>query len=77
MDWKYTLQETQIFTGTTILLFTDGLTEAEDANHAQFQMDRVNEVAAQTLVPQQHYPRPILDQMTFTSLLLVLSRVTI
>ena len=45
MDWKYTLQETQIFTGTTILLFTDGLTEAEDANHAQFQMDRVNEVA--------------------------------
>ena len=64
MDWKYTLQETQIFTGTTILLFTDGLTEAEDANHAQFQMDRVNEVAAQTLVNQQHEPRQIIDQMT-------------
>ena len=64
MDWKYTLQETQIFTGTTILLFTDGLTEAEDANHAQFQMERVNEVAIQALANQQHEPRQLIDQMT-------------
>ena len=27
-EWEYTLQEAQIYSGTTILLFTDGLTEA-------------------------------------------------
>lgn len=64
MDWKYTLQEARIFTGTTILLFTDGLTEAENANHAQFQMERVNEVAIQALANQQHEPRQLIDQMT-------------
>jgi sigma-B regulation protein RsbU (phosphoserine phosphatase) len=44
--WKYSLQEAHIFTGTTIFLFTDGLTEAMDANNAQFQMERIKEVLA-------------------------------
>ena len=31
-DWDYTLQEAQIYTNTTIFLFTDGLTEATSAD---------------------------------------------
>ena len=63
-SWKYTLQETQIFTGTTIFLFTDGLTEAEDATHALFKMERVNEVAKQALANHQEEPRQLIAVMT-------------
>ncbi|UKK50748.1 SpoIIE family protein phosphatase [Prevotella sp. E13-17] len=63
-DWKYSLQETQIFTGTTIFLFTDGLTEAENANHDLFRMERVNKVAAEALAHQQHEPKQLIDMMT-------------
>ena len=62
--WKYTLQEAHIFTGTTILLFTDGLTEAMDANQEQFEMGRVNDVAAQALAHGQHDPHKLISQMT-------------
>ena len=62
--WKYSLQETQIFTGTTIFLFTDGLTEAMNANYEQFQMERVNDVATQTLSQQQQEPRQFIARMT-------------
>ena len=63
-QWKFSLQEAQIFTGTTIFLFTDGLTEAMNANKAQFQMERVNEVAARALDNRQHEPRQLIEQMT-------------
>ena len=63
-SWKYTLQETQIFTGTTIFLFTDGLTEAEDSTHALFKMERVNEVAKQALANHQEEPRQLIAVMT-------------
>ena len=63
-DWDYTLQEAQIFTGTTIFLYTDGLTEAEDATHAQFQMQRVNDVANQALAQGQQEPKQIIGLMT-------------
>ena len=62
--WKYTLQEAHIFTGTTIFLFTDGLTEAENINHAQFQMERVNEVAGQALAQQMQEPKELIGSMT-------------
>ena len=62
--WKYTLQEAHIFTGTTIFLFTDGLTEAEDINHAQFQMERVHEVAGQALAQQMQEPKELIGSMT-------------
>jgi sigma-B regulation protein RsbU (phosphoserine phosphatase) len=62
--WKYSLQEAQIFTGTTIFLFTDGLTEAMDAKKALFQMDRVNEVAVRALANQKQEPRQLISQMT-------------
>lgn len=62
-QWKYTLQEAHIFTGTTIFLFTDGLTEAEDINHAQFQMERVHEVAGQALAQQMQEPKELIGSM--------------
>ena len=61
--WKYSLQEAQIFTGTTIFLFTDGLTEAMDINNAQFQMERINDVASRALANQQQEPHQLIDQM--------------
>jgi sigma-B regulation protein RsbU (phosphoserine phosphatase) len=63
-SWKFTLQEAQIFTGTTIFLFTDGLTEAEDATHAQFRMERINDVAAHALANHQQEPRQLIGLMT-------------
>jgi len=63
-QWKYSLQETHIFTGTTILLFTDGLTEAMDSDEALFSMQRVNDVAFQALTCQQQEPRQLIEQMT-------------
>ena len=63
-DWKYIPQEAQIFAGTTIFLFTDGLTEAMNANKAMFQMERVNDVAFQALSRQQQEPRQLIARMT-------------
>ena len=63
-DWQYTLQDTQIFSDTTIFLYTDGLTEAEDISHAQFQMDRINEVMAKAHADQHQAPKQIIQRMT-------------
>ena len=63
-EWEYTLQEAQIYSGTTILLFTDGLTEAMNINNEQFQMDRINEVANKALAQQRIEPRELIEQMT-------------
>ena len=62
--WTYSLQEAPIFPGTTIFLFTDGLTEAEDATHAQFRMERVKEVADQALAQSQQQPRQLIGMMS-------------
>ena len=62
-SWKYVPQEAQIFTGTTIFLFTDGLTEAMDANKDQFQMERVNDVAAKALAEGQQEPQQLITRM--------------
>ena len=63
-DWKYTLQEAEIYTGTTIFLFTDGLTEAEDVNHNLFGMQRVTDVAVEALSKQEQEPRQLIARMT-------------
>jgi len=63
-SWNYSLQEAQIFTGTTIFLYTDGLTEAMNANKEQFYMKRVNAVADEALAQQQHEPRQIIERMS-------------
>jgi sigma-B regulation protein RsbU (phosphoserine phosphatase) len=62
--WKYSLQEAQLSTGTSIFLFTDGLTEAMNANNDQFQIERINEVVARAMANQQLEPRQLISQMT-------------
>ena len=44
-DFQFTQQEAQLSPGTTLFLFTDGLTEAENAQHELFGMDRTFEAA--------------------------------
>ncbi len=63
-SWNYSLQEAQIYTGTTIFLYTDGLTEAMNADKEQFYMKRVNAVADEALAQQQHEPRQIIERMS-------------
>ncbi|MCR5325321.1 MAG: SpoIIE family protein phosphatase [Bacteroidales bacterium] len=63
-DWEYSLQEAEIYTGTTIFLFTDGLTEAEDTGHNLFNIQRVTEVAAEALSKQLQEPRQLIARMT-------------
>jgi len=62
-EWEYSLQEAQILTNTTIFLFTDGLTEAEDVNHSQFRIERVKEEATKTLADQEQEPRRLIERM--------------
>ena len=40
-DWIYTRQQIQLKRGNTLFLYTDGLNEAEDVRHQQFDMERV------------------------------------
>ena len=63
-EWEYSLQEAEIYTGTTILLFTDGLTEAMDADFAQFRMERVIDEATRALAQRQQEPRQLISLMT-------------
>ena len=63
-EWDYSLQEAEIYTGTTIFLFTDGLTEATDANYQLFEMERINDVAVRALANQQQEPRQLISLMT-------------
>ncbi len=63
-SWEYTSQEAEIFSGTTILLFTDGLTEATNANQELFAMEHVCEVATDALSQGKQEPRQIIDIMT-------------
>ena len=59
-DWKFSEQEADIYAGTTIFLYTDGLTEAEDVTHQQFGDERIIKVA------EQHpaTPKQLIDVMT-------------
>ena len=55
-DWKFSLQETVISNGTTLFLYTDGLTEAENSEHEQFgqqrMMDTIQDASSETLIKQ-------------------------
>ena len=44
-EWDYSRQQIQLKRGATLFLYTDGLNEAEDIDHQQFEMDRVMETA--------------------------------
>ena len=60
-DWKFTVQKATINPGTTIFLYTDGLTEAEDIGHQQFGEDRLMEVARQAA--DSYQSRPLVEKM--------------
>ena len=63
-DYEYTQQEVSIDSGTTIFLFTDGLNEAENYEHAQFGDLRIWNLAKLLLNEQRHQPKRMIDAMT-------------
>ena len=63
MEWKYTAQEMLVPPQTTIFLYTDGLTEAENASHGQFGEQRMLGVARQALADGHHNPDDLLGRM--------------
>ena len=62
--WKFTNQETLVDPGTTIFLYTDGLTEAENIEHKQFEMSRIKDLALKLQQEQTFAPNDIIDKMT-------------
>lgn len=61
--WKFNMQETLIDCGTTIFLYTDGLTEAENTDHALFEESRMMDVAQKALVDGTHNPTNLINNM--------------
>jgi len=59
-DWKFQEQETMIDYKTAIFLYTDGLTEAENSHHEQFQDERVKATAQQS----ERTPEVLIGNMT-------------
>ena len=62
-DVKYNVQETFLAGGSTLFLYTDGLTEAMNAGHKQFGLQRINDVLKEC-VERQSSPKDILEDMT-------------
>lgn len=60
----YTCQEALVYTGTTIFLYTDGLTEAENAKQQLFSLQRAKQTAEDALARQQHDPKKLISIMT-------------
>lgn len=58
-DWKFSQQEATIDLNTCIFLYTDGLTEAENAANEQFMEERMIEVAK----GMSHEPQQMIEQM--------------
>ena len=63
-EWKFKAQETNIDPNTTIFLYTDGLTEAENIDHAQFTEKRILDVARVAQADNHHHPVKLVEEMT-------------
>ena len=63
-DWTFSQQETLVDPNTSIFLYTDGLTEAENIDHNQFEMSRIIEIAKRLQHDGVFSPTEILRQMT-------------
>ena len=61
---KYVLQETQIAPGTTLFLYTDGLTEAMNAANQMFGVERVKEIAQHQISVGDTSPKALIDRLT-------------
>ncbi len=62
-DWTFKLQEVEISPMTTIFLFTDGLTEAENGKREQFASKRIMDMA-QASLKTSHQPEKLIAMMT-------------
>ena len=58
--WSYTVETLQMEPGDSLFLYTDGLNEAEDIEHQQFGMERVEQVAKTTA----NTPQTLIEAMT-------------
>ena len=63
-SWDYTLQEAEVYAGTTIFMYTDGLTEAMNINDEMFRLERVKEIATEALSHHQQDPKNLIRLMT-------------
>ena len=63
-DWQFSVQQTTLQPGTTIFLYTDGLNEAEDVNHAQFGDQQVQDVATTLLNEGKTQAKEVVKAMT-------------
>ena len=66
-DYKYMAQECLVTPETTIFLYTDGLTEAEDAEHNQFGMERIKDKLNNIILGQDASgirPQQLINGMT-------------
>ena len=59
-DWEFKAQEVDLASGNTLFLYTDGLNEAEDAEHRMFGWKRIVEVIQNT----SQQPRTLIESMT-------------
>lgn len=62
--WDFTRQETTIDSETTIFIFTDGLTEAENVVHEQFGEERIVRIAKAACTERVMTPHMLIDKMT-------------
>ncbi len=62
-DWTFSEQETDIAPGSTVFLYTDGLTEAENARPEQFGRQRVIENVSSSIA-EAYSPKELIETMT-------------
>lgn len=63
-NWEFKQQEAMLQSPSTIFLYTDGLNEAENINHAQFGDKRIVQEAKTLLSEGELHPREVIDRMT-------------
>lgn len=59
--WEFKAQETVLESGTTLFLYTDGLDEAEDAQHHMFGKERIRQTLQQE---SSNDPHTLIEHMT-------------
>lgn len=58
-DWEFKAQEADLAPGSTLFLYTDGLDEAEDADHQMLGKERIMELIQAT----SQEPRTLIERM--------------
>ena len=62
-EWTFTVQESVVDPGTTIFLYTDGITEAENIQYDQFGIQRVEQTARLMQAEDISKPHDIVKRM--------------